>query len=347
LSALDVRFGIEEAKNAVEHAEMLSRKQRVVSARARLQERPQDWRACLQLACAELAGVLNRDALDVVEQVELARACFANAHRLAGTESSTCSACVLETESRTMRLLQEQVCERRRRESLLEWLKEETELESVSEEGESWKGCILPSGDTPQGWDLVEEEIIMDEGLLEQRDSGDLHAVAQNDEQGDDAGPAPSLRKQPPRWRRNRDLLTMLYCLWRRRRYIQSARLFADKDQWKKTLKELGQVTAQEFLDAMDLCGKGASMVQVLQNEAVPRRVKAALRTLDMCMNRVLGTNAHRTTLRHIGFGYRLLWGAPLVFTTPNVADTKHAMVKLMYEGQEVTSWRLLEEGRS
>ena len=63
-----------------------------------------------------------------------------------------------------------------------------------------------------------------------------------------------------------------------------------------------------------------------------------------MCMNRVVGTNAHRSLLRHEGFGYRLLWGAPLVFTTPNVADTKHAMVKLLYEGEDVAAWRLLEE---
>ena len=33
-----------------------------------------------------------------------------------------------------------------------------------------------------------------------------------------------------------------------------------------------------------------------------------------------------------------------MVFTTPNVADTKHAMVKLHYEGPEVAAWRLLEE---
>ena len=129
--------------------------------------------------------------------------------------------------------------------------------------------------------------------------------------------PSPAFRKGPPRWRGNRDLLTMLYCLWRRRRYISSARLFSDTKAWEQTLKDLGQVTAQEFLDTMELCGKGASMTEVLQNEAVPRRVKAALRTLNLCMNQVVGTNAHRTMLRHVGFGYRPL---------PKAA-TKHAMV--------------------
>ena len=63
-----------------------------------------------------------------------------------------------------------------------------------------------------------------------------------------------------------------------------------------------------------------------------------------MCMNHVVGTIAHRTLLRRVGFGYRLFCGAPLVFTTPNVADTKHVMVKLLYVGEEVAAWRLLEE---
>jgi hypothetical protein len=49
----------------------------------------------------------------------------------------------------------------------------------------------------------------------------------------------------------------------------------------------------------------------------------------------------HMTMLRLVGFGGRLCWGAPLVFTTPNVVDTKHAMVKLLYEGEEVDAWRL------
>ena len=31
-------------------------------------------------------------------------------------------------------------------------------------------------------------------------------------------------------------------------------------------------------------------------------------------------------------------------FGSSNVADTKHSLVKLLYEGKEVASWRLLEE---
>ena len=84
--------------------------------------------------------------------------------------------------------------------------------------------------------------------------------------------------------------------------------------------------------------------MDVLQNEAVLRRVKAALRTLNLCMNQVAWTNVNRIMLRPVGFGDRLLFGAPLVFTTPNVADTKHAMVKRLHEGVEIAVPRLLQE---
>ena len=81
-------------------------------------------------------------------------------------------------------------------------------------------------------------------------------------------------------------------------------------------MKDLGQVTAQVFLDTMELCGQGASMTEVLQNEAVLRRVKAALRTLNLCTNRVVATNAHMTMLCDVGFGIACvgvhLWFSPL-----------------------------------
>ena len=214
------------------------------------------------------------------------------------------------------------------------------------------RGYVVQSSwDTPQGGQprvevfkddrgipcavSVEGELIAEEGLA----AGDEECVEDSTQEQRER-PA----RRPARWRCNRDLITMMYCLWRRKRYIQSARLFADKERWKKTLQELGQVTAEELMETMEQCGRSASLVEVLQNEAVPARVKGALRTLSLCMNEVVGTNAHRAMLRHCSMGYRLLWGAPLVFTTPNVADTKHAMVKLLYEGEEVAAWRLLEE---
>ena len=352
VSALDVRFGVERAALAMEEAQMRVRKQLLIAARARVASNPEEWRACLQLALALMARAVDTgDSDSVIQQLQDAKACFADACRLATAARPDLAALVALAESRSLRLLEERVFADRRRNLLVEWFKDETEPDSLPEGDRKWLGCVQITGDTPQGCLPQTEEMVLDGDLSQGGPAGcPIFTAASEMETHDDDGggvgndSSSACRKGPPRWRGNRDLLTMLYCLWRRRRYISSARFFADKKSWQQSLKDLGQVSAQDFLDTMELCGKGASMTEVLQNEAVPRRVKAALRTLNLCMNHVVGTNAHRTLLRHQGFGYRLLWGAPLVFTTPNVADTKHAMVKLLYEGDEVAAWRLLEE---
>ena len=43
-----------------------------------------------------------------------------------------------------------------------------------------------------------------------------------------------------PRGRSNRDLMTVMYDLNRRRAYIQAARLYASIQRWSSNLKELG-----------------------------------------------------------------------------------------------------------
>jgi hypothetical protein len=94
---------------------------------------------------------------------------------------------------------------------------------------------------------------------------------------------------------------------------------------------------------ACEVMGSGNS-VAAIRNEDVPPAVKAALRALGLCMANVVGTNAHRTTLRHVVSGYRLLFGAPLVFTTVNVPDTKMPVMRLLYSGKTVMDWKLLED---
>ena len=350
--ALDVRSGFERAAVAIEDTQMCLRTQLLDDARARVASNPEDWPARLQLASALMARVVDAgDSDGVMRQLQDAKACFACACRIATVAVPDSAALVAFAESRSLRLLEERVLADRRRNLLVEWFKDETEPDCFPEGERNCLGCVQITGDTPQGCPPHTEEMLLDGEVAQDGPPGCpiLTAALETESPGGDGGgagndPAFPSRKGPPLWRGSRALLTMLYCLWRRRRYISSAGLFADKKACQQSLKDSVEVTAEEFLDTMELCGKGASMTEVSQNEAVPMRVKASLRTLNLCMNHVVGTNAHRTLLRHVGFAYRLLWGAPLVFTTPNVADTKHAMVKLLYEGEDVVAWRLLEE---
>jgi hypothetical protein len=68
------------------------------------------------------------------------------------------------------------------------------------------------------------------------------------------------------------------------------------------------------------------------------------MRCLLLCMSSVVGSDAHRTTLHHEIFGYHLLFGAPLVFVTPNVAENKSPIMRLLYEDAPVGEWCVLRD---
>jgi ASC-1-like (ASCH) protein len=148
-----------------------------------------------------------------------------------------------------------------------------------------------------------------------------------------------------PRWV-ERDFVSGMYCFWRRLSYIRSARLFANRQRYAQSLQHLGALTPDELFDAIGHLKRGQGVKDLLRadDSKVSPQVKSCLRSLQICMNNVLGTNSHRTFLRHVVTGYRNLWGAPLVFTTMNVADTKHPVMKLLYDGGEICTWRLLEQ---
>ena len=147
-----------------------------------------------------------------------------------------------------------------------------------------------------------------------------------------------------PRWRRSQNLLIMMYDMWRRRMYVSAGRLMADKTAWHEALREAGEIAPEELWTATAALGKNAGFKELLSKPDVPPRVKQVVKTLLTCMHEVVGSNAHRTTLRHTNKSYCLLFGPPLVFTTPNVNDPGSVVMRLMYDGATVTEWRLLEE---
>ena len=74
----------------------------------------------------------------------------------------------------------------------------------------------------------------------------------------------------------------------------------------------------------------------LLQNKQVPQLVRDALNTMQMATADVLGTDGHRRLCRHEGHAYMALFGPPLVFCTPNLADGKQPLL-LIVQGQEIS----------
>ena len=156
------------------------------------------------------------------------------------------------------------------------------------------------------------------------------------------AGAGP--RDPVPRWRADSDLLTAMYCLWRRKRYIQCSRSLVQKPVFRRSCEILAGLKPEDLYHACSILGKGAGVKEALASSSVPDGVKQALRCMLICNSSIVGSDAHRTVLRHVNTSYRVLFGPPLVFTTPNIADAKNLVMSLLYEGAPVCKWRLLEE---
>ena len=56
---------------------------------------------------------------------------------------------------------------------------------------------------------------------------------------------------------------------------------------------------------------------------------------MQLSTAQVVGTDGHRTLCRHEGWAYMTLFGPPLIFLTPNLADTKQILL-LIVQGEEI-----------
>ena len=104
--------------------------------------------------------------------------------------------------------------------------------------------------------------------------------------------------------------------------YLQAAALMA-------CAKTLTQLSTSDVAAAARLVqpAAGDSMQTLLQNTSVPKIVKDALQAVQNASATVVGTDGHRRQCRHEGVAYMETFGPPLIFLTPNVADTQHPLL--------------------
>ena len=91
--------------------------------------------------------------------------------------------------------------------------------------------------------------------------------------------------------------------------------------------------------------GREQGIGDALRHAGTKAGVKRALYHLQMSTRNVLGTDGHRLHLRHVGVSYRRLFGVPLLWTTPNVADVRSPLLVLMQDGKTLGAFRVLREG--
>jgi hypothetical protein len=101
---------------------------------------------------------------------------------------------------------------------------------------------------------------------------------------------------------------------------------------WAQRVRHL---SAETLAHAARLAGSEGGIDAIARNKQVPQLVRDALNAMQMAVADVIGTDGHRRLCRHEGHAYMVLFGPPVIFCTPNLADTKNPLL-LIVQGHEI-----------
>ena len=114
----------------------------------------------------------------------------------------------------------------------------------------------------------------------------------------------------------------------------QSAFAFL-KNGGMKWAEKVRHLTPEDLASSARQAVGGGGIKAILANKHVPQLVREALSAMQMAFADVLGTDGHRRLCRHEGVAYMQLFGPPVIFCTPNLADTKQVLL-LVVQGVDV-----------
>ena len=114
----------------------------------------------------------------------------------------------------------------------------------------------------------------------------------------------------------------------------QSAFAFL-KNGGMKWAEKVRHLTPEALASSARLSTGGGGIKAILANKHVPQLVREALDAMQMAFADVLGTDGHRRLCRHEGVAYMQLFGPPVIFCTPNLADTRQVLL-LVVQGMEI-----------
>ena len=90
--------------------------------------------------------------------------------------------------------------------------------------------------------------------------------------------------------------------------------------------KKLEKLSAEDLANAAHVAPEAGGVEQFFKEAAVPQTVKDALHAMNSASATVVGTDGHRRQCRHEGVAHRESFGPPLLFLTPNPADTQRPL---------------------
>lgn len=108
------------------------------------------------------------------------------------------------------------------------------------------------------------------------------------------------------------------------------------KNGGMKWASKVRHLTPETSASSARMAVGGGGIKAILANKQVLQLVREALNAMQMAFADVLGTDGHRRLCRHEGVAYMQLFGPPVIFCTPNLADTQQRLL-LVIQGVEVS----------
>ena len=142
------------------------------------------------------------------------------------------------------------------------------------------------------------------------------------------------------RWSDSEQFTPVAYDMWRRLQLISCTKAHVQRSGFQSSCKLIAELEADHLLEAIALLGKTADIRSVVRNKTTNPRVKEALQALVLCTGRILGTEGHRTALRHKSVAAGLHYCAASLFVTPNLADTRAALIVTLMKGPDAEEIR-------
>ena len=103
--------------------------------------------------------------------------------------------------------------------------------------------------------------------------------------------------------------------------------------EWAEKVRGL---TPEMFANSARVAVGGGGIKSIIASKDTPQLIREALNVMQLAFADVLGTDGHRRLCRHEGVAYMSLFGPPVIFCTPNLADTKQLLL-LVVQGKEIS----------
>ena len=97
--------------------------------------------------------------------------------------------------------------------------------------------------------------------------------------------------------------------------------------------KKLEKLTAEDLAAAARNLPDAAGLEYSIHDDAVPQSVRDILHATHNASATAGGTNSHRELCRHEGVAYTETFGLPLIFMTPNPANTQPPLLLVVQDG--------------